>query len=453
MSTDIILAAFSAIIVFFVLVSVSAWLASKPVYAAWLMLGLLILETSGIPIAFKYGIWLYPADILFLILGISCLIRFLLLVSPKTVPRAWWIIGAVQFILLVWGLQTFGTAAGVDYRDHFYLWIAVAYFSSFKWTEEMVNRVINAWIVCAISLCLLVYYRWIGSAIDPIYAQQIMALDATGVRFRVIGSVPTLVIAIGFLILFSRMMNGKLSLFNRLLLPMMLLTVVVLQHRSVWVSVFIGLACLFWTFQRKKKGFKIAIGAALVIVPLVIFFAIPGKGNSILESVAGSAGQAVSTEEGTMVSRVEHWQELLTKWVSSKDPATYLVGKPYGSGFNPVDVDTGADGIMTFDMVPHNHFIHTLYRGGLIALLATLYIFHQLWRSSKKGLKVSDKRWSPYFLTLFAALFAFYIPYWATYTHGILIGIAISYFGIARSQRVRYVQAGFGQPHFRPGNY
>jgi hypothetical protein len=452
MSTDIILAAFSAVVVFLVLASVSAWIASKPVYAAWLMFGLVLLDASNIPMALNYGLLIYPEDIFFVILSIACLIRFFLVVSPKTVPRAWWVIGAVQLLLVIWGLQSFGTAAGVDYREHFYLWVALAYFCSIKWTEPMIHRVLNAWVICAISICLLVYYRWIGSAIDPAYAQQIMALDSTGVRFRVVSAGATLMIGIGFLILFFKMMTGKLSLFQRILMPMMLLTVVVLQHRSVWGSVFFGLACLFWIMQRKRKGFQTAIGVAVMVVPLVIFFAIPGQGNGVISSITNSASQAISTEEGTMVSRITNWQVLLTKWAGSGDPATYLIGKPYGSGFNPVNVET-EDGIVSFDMVPHNHFIHVLYRGGLIGLLATLYIFYQLWRSGVKGLKVADKQWSPYFLAVFAAFFAFYIPYWATYSHGILIGIAISYFGIARRHRVAHFHPNLGQPHFRPGGY
>jgi O-antigen ligase len=104
-------------------------------------------------------------------------------------------------------------------------------------------------------------------------------------------------------------------------------------------------------------------------------------------------------------------------------------------------------------MVPHNHFVHILYRGGLIGLFATLYIFYQLLRSGVKGLKNTDKRWAPYFLAVFAAFLSYYIPYWASYGHGILIGIAISYFGIARTQRVSHFQPNFGQPHVGTGNY
>lgn len=450
MSTDIVLAAFAAIIVFFIVASLAAWLASKPVYAAWLVFALILLEASKIPMAFNYGILLYPEDIFFLTLAIASAIRLFLIVSYKTVPRAWWIIGIVQLLLVVWGLQRFGTAAGVDYRDHFYLWISVIYFSSVRWTEPMIARVLNAWIVLAISICLLVYYRWIGSAIDPVYAQKIMELDTTGVRFRVVSAGSTLMIGIAFLILFFKMLTGKLPFFQRALMPIFLLTVVVLQHRSVWGAVFVGIACLFWAMQRKRKGVQTAIGAALMIVPLAIFFAIPGKGNSVLESVSNSAGQAVSTKEGTMVGRVTNWQDLLDKWIGSKDPATYLVGKPYGGGYNPVETE---DGAMVVDMVPHNHYVHMLYRGGLIGLLATLYLFYRLWKGGLNGLKTADKRFSPYFLAIFAAFFAFYIPYWATYAHGILIGIAISYFEIARSRRLRQVQVNFRQPEFRTGNF
>jgi hypothetical protein len=213
---------------------------------------------------------------------------------------------------------------------------------------------------------------------------------------------------------------------------------------------FIGLACLFWTLQRKKKGFQTAIGVVLVIVPLAIFFTISGKGNAVFDSISSSAGQAVSTQEGTMVGRVVNWESLLTKWAYSKNAATYLIGKPYGGGYNPIESE---DGTMAFDMVPHNHFVHILYRGGLIGLFATLYIFYKLWRSGIKGLRNSDKRWAPYFVAFFAAFFAYCIPYWANYGHGILIGIAISYFGITRTQRVSQFQPNFGQPHVGTGNY
>lgn len=433
MSTTIFLSVLSAIAVFGLLAAISGWLAARPVYAAWLGLGMIVLEASNLPLAINYGIWLYPEDMFFAILALACLIRLSLFASPATVPRAWWAIGAVQLLLLAWGYRAFGSRAGVDYRVHFYLWVSVCYFCSAEWTDAMLKRVLNGWIACALMLCLLAAYRWIGSAIDPAYAEKIMGLDTTGVRFRVVSAGAALVIAIGFLILLFRMLSGRLPLFQRILLPIYLLTVVILQHRSVWVSLFVGAVCLVWTMQKEKGLLRAAIGIGVLLLPLAVFFAIPGEGNSVVASIKTAAGSAMSTKEGTMVARMENWQELIASWSGSKNAVTYLVGMPYGGGYNPMESEDGEDMI---DMVPHNHFVHILYRGGLIALIATLALFYQLWARAVKEARSGGKRWAPCFVAVFGAFFAYFIPYWATYGCGILIGIAISYLGIRQRDTV-----------------
>jgi hypothetical protein len=343
------------------------------------------------------------------------------------------VLGALQLALAVWGSLLYGTAAGVDFRLHFHVWVALAYFCTVEWTEAMINRIVNAWIVCSVCLCLLVYYRWIGSALDPVYEQEIMAFDPTGVRFRVIASGPTLVIAIGFLGLLFKMLAGQLSPLPRLLLPVLLLTVVALQHRSVWASVFVGTVCIVWTQQREAKASRTVFAVALLLVPLVIAFSLPTEGNSVLASVKSSADRAVSTEEGTMVSRVMNWQELGSKWASSRNPLTYLVGSPYGSGYNPAETEDQREMV---DMVPHNHFVHILYRGGLIGLCATLWVFYQTWRGAITQTKRGRKLWAPYLFTVFSASFVYYIPYWPGYDTAMLIGIAISYLGVERHSRL-----------------
>lgn len=409
------------------LAAIAGWLAAKPVHAAYLALGLIVLDASHLPLSINYGISLYPGDIFFAILGLACLIRLSLFASPKTVPIAWWAIGAIQLVLFAWGNRTFGSRAGVDYRVHFYLWVSVCYFCSARWTEPTVRRVLNGWIVCASMLCGLAIFRWILSAIDPAYAEEIMGLDTTGVRFRVVSSEASLVIAIGFLILLFRTLSGRLPLLQRLLLPVFLLIVVALQHRSVWVSLFVGTICLVWTRQKEQGSLRAVLAIGLLMLPLAVMFAIPDEGGGVVSSIKGAAGSAMSTKEGTMVARMDNWQELLANWSESKDVVTYLVGKPYGSGFNPQESEDGQD---IMDMVPHNHFVHILYRGGLIALCATLALFYQLWKAAVREARSGGKHWAPCLVGVFGAIFAYFIPYWATYGCGILIGIGISYLGI-----------------------
>ncbi|MGJ7918460.1 O-antigen ligase family protein [Massilia sp. LXY-6] len=426
---DLFLTPMLAMFSFMALACISGWLASQPTHAAALLLGLVVLDALNLPIEFKFGISLYPADLVFLVLTVACLIRFSLFASPRVVPAAWWLIGLVQLGLAIWGVKTIGTLAGVDARGHYYLWVTVAYFCSVKWSDRMIAKVMNLWILCSICLCLLVYYRWINSALDPKYEQEIMAFDTTGVRFRVIGSVSTLVIAIGALGLLFRAIRGKLVPSLWLVFPLELAAIAILQHRSVWVSTFVGTACLLWAKPGGGGKQRSAIPVlALVLIPLAIAVAIPTKDNSVLASVKSSADHAVSLEEGTMVGRAQYWNELLTRWIDSRDPTTYLVGFPYGSGYNPIDFGDGTGQ----DMVPHNHFVHVLYRGGIIGLLATLSILWRTWWAAVNHRKRGDKPWARFFFAILPALFAYFIPYWATYESGLLLGIAISYLGVER---------------------
>lgn len=419
----------SVIAVFSVLAAIAGWLAARPVHAAYLAFGLIVLEASHLPLSINYGMSIYPEDMLFAILALACLIRLSLFASVRAVPLTWWVIGAVQLLLFVWGNRTFGSSAGVDYRIHFYLWVSVCYFCSAQWTEPMVKRVLNGWIACASMLCMLATFRWIYSAIDPVYAEEIMGFDTTGIRFRVLSSTSSLVIAVGFLILLFRMLSARLPLLQRVLLPVFLLVVVVLQHRSVWVSLFVGAICVLWTRQKQQGSLRAGLAIGLLMLPVAVMFAIPDEGDGVVSSIKGAAGSAISTKEGTMVARVGNWQALLANWSSSKDVVTYLVGRPYGSGFNPQESE---DGQTVIDMVPHNHFVHILYRGGLIALSCTLALFYQLWTAAVKEARSGRKYWAPCLVGVFGACFAYFIPYFATYASGILIGIAISYLGICK---------------------
>lgn len=432
MAAAIFLSVLLAVAGFGSLVAASGWLAAKPLHATYLALAMIVLEASNLPLSINYGIWLYPADLLFLILLLACLGRFSLFVSPRMVPGTWWVIGAVQLVLLVWGYRMVGSRAGVDYRVHFYLWVSVCYFCSVDWTEAMVVRALDRWIICALALCLLTFYRWIYSALDPVYAQEIMGYDTTGVKFRVVSSFAAHVIAVGFLILMFRWINGSLPLIQRILLPVFLLTVIVLQHRSVWVSLLVGVVCLIWMAQL--GGLRGLIGIGVLILPLAVFFSIPDDGNSVVASIKTSAVTAVSTKDGTMVARMGNWQELLVNWSMSKNPVTYLIGRPYGSGYNPSESEDGED---VLDMVPHNHFVHILYRGGLLALGATLVLFYQLAVAAIRLARSGTKPSAPCMVGIFGAFLAYFIPYWATYGNGILIGIAISYLGIRNLHALR----------------
>jgi hypothetical protein len=428
-AADTLLLPVLAALAFVALVGVTGWLAVQPVHAAALLLGVTVFDALNIPLAFHVGLSLYPADLAFLLLGAAAAVRFCLFATTRSVPGGWWLLGMVQLGLAVWGVQALGTAAGVDARGHFYVWVCVVYFCSVRWNDATLARVVKLWLLCAFCLCLLAWYRWINSALDPQYEQEIMAMDTTGVRFRVLSSSAALVIAIGTLGLLFRMVIGKLAPPLWLLVPLQLITIAVLQHRSVWVSLAIGMACLLLATPGTRKTPGAVAALAVLVLPLALALVLPGGDNAVVESVRHSADQAVSLKEGTMVGRTVFWDVLLRQWAGSGDLRTYLVGRPYGSGYAPFQLGDGT----VLDMVPHNQFIHLLYRGGLIGLVAMVSVFLRTWKAALAQTRRPDRPWAPFLMAVLSALFAYFIPYWATPEGGLFLGAAISYLGVGRT--------------------
>jgi hypothetical protein len=424
-----LLAAGLAAAAFALLACMAGWLATRPLHAIVLICALALMGALQLQLSFTAGVSVYPEDLVFGAMGLACLVRFTLFCSPAVVPRAWWVLGAVQLLLMAWGIATVGRPAGVDARGHIYLWTMVLYCCSFRWDDATLERLLRLCIGFSLVLCTLVGWRWINCLIDPAYEAMIMQMDSTGVRFRVVSSINSFIIATGALGLLYRMLKGNRVALGWPLLVWQLLTVLILQHRSVWVSVFIGILCLAWAGGKRTSTPRLLAGLAMLVLPLAILAALPSD-DGMLASVKSSADAAMSTKEGTMVGRVQNWDELLEHWWTAKDPVTWLLGRPYGSGYNPQEMWDGEE----FDMVPHNHFMHTLYRGGLIGLGATLWVFASIWikvlRAATRGAGV-ERSWAPWFLAALTALYAFCIPYWASYDNAILLGVALGRFGVA----------------------
>jgi len=405
----------------------AGWLATRPLHAMVLVSALVLQGALQLPLAFNAGLWIYPEDLVFGVLALACAVRFALFRGPSRVPVSWWIIGAIQLLLAAWGIAAFGTQGGVDARGHAYLWIAVLYCCAFPWDDAMLRGFLRICIGTSLALCVLVAWRWINCMLDPAYEQMIMQMDTTGVRFRVVSSSAAFIIAAGALAVLHRMLNGKPLAFGWPLLAWQLATILVLQHRSVWVSVLVGILCLAWAGRGRPSTLRLLAALAILAVPLVLVALLPAEGG-MLASVKSSADAAVSTQEGTMVGRVENWDMMLERWWQAKDPVFWLLGRPYGSGYNPVEMWDGEE----IDMVPHNHFVHLLYRGGLLGLGATLWLFGRVWVQVLAATRGAgpDRAWAPFFLAALSALYAYCIPYWAGYDNGILLGIAIARFGL-----------------------
>lgn len=391
----------------------------------WVVITLLgvamVAEAASIhPLALHLGLWVYPGDAFAGIAAGGLLFRVLFMGKRNLVPTAWWVFGAVQFMLFAWGLALYGTGAGVDYRTHFAAWAGAAYLATFTQDERFIRRLLLAVQFIAFGMMAVAVYRWVGSAIDMRFAREIDYFVTTGVPFRVLWSPPTFVIAMAMLISIFYAATDRLKEGHWLLAMLFAAFVLVLQHRTVWVASLGGVGMLAFVLSKARAGVGMKMAAAGVGLVVLV-----GVMATSLQGVSGSiqmqAEKAVSSGGTFYGGRVQSWAALLKDWAGSGSPSTYLVGKPFGGGYERYTSDF-AQKAVTYQ--PHNYYVHLLYRGGLIGLAAFLWVMWHAAGALRRQLAIGDA-YSPLLLAILAALLLYYIPYAVSYDHAIFLGLLL----------------------------
>lgn len=193
-------------------------------------------------------------------------------------------------------------------------------------------------------------------------------------------------------------------------LPWLLIpTIVLLQHRIVWV---ILLIVLVWFALKNKRTFiyvpLIIVGS--IFLSLVIFVVF--ENSQIGTSLAGSATNIQNFEW-----RLEGWKQLLLP-VRYQSDVDYLIGQPFGTGYSRVLFDS----INSVDVAPHNFFVETFLNIGAIGLLLLLIIYIKPIASLIRHKNLLF--YSPFLLLLVSQL-KFFLTYSPNYEQGLLLGSAL----------------------------
>ncbi len=401
----------------------------------WLVLGLLglamVADTASIhPLTIHLGLWVYPGDAFAGITAAALLVRVLFMDKRHLVPTAWWVFGAAQFIMFAWGLVAHGTGAGVDYRPHFSAWAGAAYLATFVQDDAFIKKLLVFVQLIAWGVMTVAVYRWVGSEIDAELARDIDKFITTGVPYRVLWVAPTFMIAVALMlsVFYAASDRAQGSYW-----PLALLFgafVLALQHRTVWVTTMAGIGVLGYALSKARAGAGLKMAAAaLSLVVLVAVMATSLQGVS--GSIQSQAERAVSGGGTFYGGRVLSWVALLQEWAGSSSPITYLLGKPFGSGYERYTSEYAREAV-TYQ--PHNYYVQLLYRGGLIGLVAFVWTLVNAFRALRQQLK--DKQvFAPFLLGLFAALVLYYVPYGVSYDHAIFLGLMLG--AIARDRAIR----------------
>lgn len=364
-----------------------------------------------------------------IVLGLIALVVGLRLVFAPDFPkknRAWMLFCALICVSLLTGLVSYGSLAGVQVRPYFYFMVAGSYAMSFAMDERRLRLVFNALALTALVFICLSAYRWV------VYYTPISSLLPPGGTYnvdgpiRVIKSGETLVIAQVLVAGFFYVGASQGFTAARLFSPVLFGMVVVLQHRSVWLSALVGVLTRL-LLGRSKSGstlsqvFLLVFIVAVTAVPLVV----SDKLSGLAQQVEGSAARALAGQD-TTGERLSSWREIVKKWYGA-GVRSIVIGQSFGSDTSRYVQDSRGE-TRKINYTAHNLYVQTLFNTGLLGLLAflaaTWYVVGGLYRICRDGRGGTE---AEVLLVLMVMQLAYYVPYGTDYLQSFLFGIALSY--------------------------
>lgn len=376
--------------------------------------------------ALNLGINLFFADGVFLLIAFSSLTRFFLNKKTPAKNTAWYLFTALVLISTLTGIASFGSSGGVQARSYFYFIAAGSYAMSFPMDSRRLISIYKALAVTAFLLIGITVYRWI------VYYLPISDLLPPGGTYnidgpiRVIYSNHALVIAQVMVASFFFSIITPLYASAKLLSPLLLSMVVVLQHRSVWVAALAGIMARFLIGNTKSGSASSQFVLGLIIVAFIFIpLSMSDKLSGVTQQVSNSAAKALAGG-GTGGERLQSWGELVKKWYAA-GPRSILIGQSFGSDSTRTVTDSRGES-KQISYVAHNLYIQTLFNTGFLGLvtyaITLVYVLRGLYRICKT--ERNDVHAEILFILLVIQT-VYYIPYGVDYLQALLFGAALAY--------------------------
>jgi O-Antigen ligase len=376
---------------------------------AALVLGLMVLQAvliDRVPaLTLPGGIRVVPYDAVFALLLAAAVARLLRMQRFSAFQRCVILLGVMLVLAVVRGVATFGVEQSVaEFRLLFAFAVGTLYFATFPPSTSRNDRIGRIWLAASIPMMVLVCLRWLANfaGIDVGVPAEKFGADSA---IRAIDGPYTFFLAHAAVLTvpFWGLRDERARRLTRLGV-VLLLFVVVLNRRTVWLALLAGVAVVMLRNRRLGRRAVIMFAGAAAVTAGV-YLALPGLGRE--------SGPVTSSGTGTLGWRVEGWEGLLATW--SKDPVSWLIGQPFGSGFA-----RRVEG-MEVVLEAHNYYLTTLLRTGTIGLVALIVLtagpLRVLWRAPARG---SGELLG---VDVFPALLVMQLVWLVTWTPGIEQGI------------------------------
>jgi hypothetical protein len=191
---------------------------------------------------------------------------------------------------------------------------------------------------------------------------------------------------------------------------LLLLFCLVLNRRTVWLAIVVGVAVLMLRDRRlgRRALVLVALGGVMTAVAFVWLGGLQEGSQPVVQSGSGNLSW-----------RVQGWEQLVTAW--SHNSTDWVIGQPVGSGFT-----REIEGTET-NVHPLNFYIEVLIRtrvAGLVALIAlTAGLLRTLWRTPARDAALLGPGVIPALLAMQIVWFLTWVP---GSEQGIVTGLAVA---------------------------
>lgn len=358
--------------------------------------------SSGMSVA---SITVTPADVVTLALlgAVAIAMATGRFSAPPT--RMWWVLVALASLAALRGIPLHGIQeSGNAVRSYLQFFSVALFFASITDVPSLVGVMERWWVVASWALVGLAVVFWFHNGFAP------------PAEARALSSPAALVLAQATTMGLVRERTASLA---RFLLPAAgLLTLVLVQQRTVWVVTVVSLAAIAsrrtWLLGASVRRARLLLGVAVVGLALLVVAGPSDLGQSLDTAVREPVG-----EDSTFAWRLDGWRQLLGRRLSV--PAVDLVvGDPAGTGFER------RIGTTVTEVSAHNYYVAVLTSLGLAGLVALILGYKTLvtrlsaiTRHTGRHVDEATMLW-----VLVLGQLTYFIGYQTTLEQGIIAGLA-----------------------------
>ncbi|MHB1510720.1 MAG: hypothetical protein ACYCST_15555 [Acidimicrobiales bacterium] len=398
-----------AAIVLVVVALLSVAFASRPASAIpFVLLVELGIASSVTPAIMVGNLHVYPGDILTVALMAATLMRWQQRGDGLRAPRPLVVFMAILLLSTLRGVAAFGLQPSiVDAREMLSMLTAAVFFSTVRFTPQLVRVVRNCLLLASGVLLVIAVDFWLQHGFGTYAATGARALDALQALILLETTI--------FTILFPPLRGPVL----RWVVPMAGFVLVVLSiQRTVWAATLVAVAVLVVVRQRSSGATAVA-GRRVVVVAavLAVLLLVAAGPSGVTSSLTAGYQQTSITQNSTLNWRLQGWSALIHRQIAGP-LADLVVGSPSGTGSA-----RAIDGSIV-TVAAHSEYVSTLDKVGILGLALLVWVYMTALRKARRRLH-SPSPFVGQAALLITVLLDLQLTYLVAYSEGWLVGLML----------------------------